>query len=147
MVFGQWSVMPVQCCAGARRRVPKHSTAQAWPTGQTPPSALAKMTQYPKSSAFLKVEHPLCRQFEVQNLSRIYHEPIVNLSWIYREPIVNLIIVHLSRIYRESVAKLLWSYGEPIPDASHLKCVWRTKFMKIMKFDLKGSIWLGMSSY
>ena len=34
MVFGQL-VMPVQCCAEARRRrVPQHSTAQAWPTGQ-----------------------------------------------------------------------------------------------------------------
>ena len=44
MVFGQL-VMPVQCCAEARRRrVPQHSTAQAWPTGQIPSSALAKMT-------------------------------------------------------------------------------------------------------
>ena len=34
MVFGQL-VMPVQCCAGARRRrVPQHNTAQALPTGQ-----------------------------------------------------------------------------------------------------------------
>ena len=39
MVFGQL-VMPVQCCAEAPAAVPQHSTAQAWPTGQIPSSAL-----------------------------------------------------------------------------------------------------------
>ena len=44
IVFGKL-VMPVQYYAEARRRrVPQHSTAQAWPTGQIPSSALAQMT-------------------------------------------------------------------------------------------------------
>ena len=51
MVFGQLA-MPVQCCAEARRRrVPQHSTAQAWPTGQMQSSALAQMTECLKPSA------------------------------------------------------------------------------------------------
>ena len=71
-----------------------------------------------------------------------------NVSWHQvfhlREPIVNLIIMHLSWIYRESIVNLSWIYREPIPDASHLKCVWRIKFMKIMEFGLK---WVHMARY
>ena len=59
-----------------------------------------------RSSAFLGVEHPLCQQFEVQNLSRIYRELIVNLSRIDREPNYRVSAVNISRISREPIVNL-----------------------------------------
>ena len=44
----------------------------------------------------------------------------------------------------ESIVNLSWIYREPIPDASHLKCVWRIKFMKIIEFGLR---WVHMARY
>ena len=86
-----------------------------------------------KSSAFLRVEHPLCHQFEVQNLSWIYRASIVNLSWTY----VNLIIVHLSWIYRGSIVNLSWTYPRCQPFEVF-------KFLKIIEFGLK---WVHMARY
>ena len=57
MVFGQL-VMPLQCCAESpAAAVPQHSSAQ----GQDDIMSLGI-----KSSAFVRVEHPFARKFEVR---------------------------------------------------------------------------------
>ena len=91
-----------------------------------------------KSSAFLRVAHPLCQQFEVQNLSWIYCESIVNLSWIYREPNYRASIVSLSRIYPEPIVNLSCTYPRCQPFEVNYICENHGNWSEIGPY---GSIW------
>ena len=65
-----WPVgMPVQCCAEARRRraSAQHCTGMTnWPNTIQCHGSDDIMSLGIKSSAFLRVEHPVARKFEVQ---------------------------------------------------------------------------------